>query len=120
MGVEDPRHEEVAAAEDVARDLLSCGRPSTLGDLHLALDLGHVAVLAALLVGVRAVPPLEVGHLLGQLADHLALVVEGVGEQGVAGGAELGALDVRRLRRAEARGRAASASGGPASTSNGP
>ena len=44
-----------------------------------------------------AVPPFLIVHLLRQRSDDLSVGTEGLGDERVAGGAELGLLDVRRL-----------------------
>ncbi len=96
MGVENFRHEDISAAENVPRHRLA-GHTEDARDRHLAFDHRHVAALTAADAGKRAVLPLEVGHLLGQLAHHLTVGIESVGEEGVAGGADLRALDVVAL-----------------------
>ena len=56
------------------------------------LPLRHVTGLAVLDIVVVTVLPLQVGHLLGQSADGLALRIECMREEGMAGGAEIGDL----------------------------
>ena len=67
----------------------------------------------------RAVPPLEVRHLLGQRADDAPARLERLGVQRVAGGAQLRLPDVRRFGRTTPVAECISAAR-PSSTSNGP
>ena len=84
----------------------SRGSPSTEVIGIVLVDHRHVARLAALLFRlVRAVLPLEVHHLLGKLSDHLALRIERLGDERVAGRAQFGLPDVVALRRLELRRR---------------
>jgi hypothetical protein len=79
------------------------GHAEDARDRHLSLDDRHVAALAAADSSKGAVLPLEVGHLLGQFADHLPLRIESMGEEGVTGSADFRALKVLALCGKEAR-----------------
>ena len=103
--VQHAEHERVAAAKGVLRHA-AAAEPSTEAIGVSPSDLGHVAALAALRVAIFAVQPLLIRHLLRQLADRFAGLVERRGEQRVARRAELRPLDVRASRRHEARRRA--------------
>ena len=67
------------------------------GDPDRFLDDRHVAVLAALLLAEVAREPLLVGHLFRKRADFPAVGTKRFGDEGVAGGAELGLPDVFAL-----------------------
>ncbi len=103
--VQHAQHEGIAAPEHVPREIgarlaqYRCDR-GTIGNDR------HVAVLTAATVLILAVRPLQIRHLLGQLAHHLTLVIHGMGVERVTGRAEFGALNVRGLLRDEARRRA--------------
>jgi hypothetical protein len=102
--VEHPGHEEVSALEGVAAHVPTwVGKDPRHGGLPF--HHGHVAVLAGGVPGVGAVLPFQVRRLLRELSHLLTVRVQGVGEQGVAAGAELGALNVDRLPGQELRRR---------------
>ena len=88
--VQHPQHEEVAAAEDVPGDL-GAGVPQDTGHRDVLTDLGHVAVLAAVLplaaVRVDARLPLEVWGLFGKRGAG-PVRPHGVRDDRMAGGAE--------------------------------
>ena len=63
------------------------------------VDLGHVARLAALLVGIVAVQPLGIRHLLVEGREFLAAFAEGLGDERVAGAAERRVENVTAVRR---------------------
>ncbi len=105
VSIEHPQHEDVAAAEDVSRNLVS-RLAQHRADRHGHVDNGHVAPLAAIRLSIGALLPFQIGHLLGELADDAAVAIDRGGEQGVTGGAQLGALDVLSRGRRERRCRA--------------
>ena len=70
IAVQQLQHEEVAAAEGVKPGAFAL-LTQHARNLNRPVDLGHVAVLAALLVAVIAVQPLRIGHLFGQFANRL-------------------------------------------------
>ncbi len=87
MLVEHVFDQEVAADEDVAMHTISL-RPEDRRDSHCLIDHRHVAVLATLPVGIIAMLPFLKRHLLGEMADVLAIRPSRRCIQGVATAAE--------------------------------
>src|SRR5262245_30137605 len=100
--VQDPLHEEIAADEGVPRKTHS-RLAEDRGDPHLCFDHRHVARLTTACALEVAVLPLLVRHLFRQLADDLALRIQGLGDERMARGAQLRRLDVFALCRFEGR-----------------
>lgn len=75
------------------------GHPEHFRDRRRLLYFRHVAILAALFLFVVTVQPFRTRHLLRQLANHLRDRSSCLGEQGVAGGAQLRISDVRFIGR---------------------
>jgi hypothetical protein len=103
--VQDPEDERVPAAERVLRERRPL-RAENRRDRHLLARRRHVAALAAARLAIFAVPPLLIRNLLGQLADHLAALVERGRVERVTGRAELRLAHVCRFRLRELRRRA--------------
>ena len=98
MGVKHAFHDEVGADEGVAMDAVARDAEER-GHLDGLVDGRHVALLAGLGFAIAGVQPLEVNHLLGELANLFAAGSEGLGVESVAGAAEAGVANVRGLHR---------------------
>ena len=92
IAIEHLLQEKVAADKHVPGDS-RLGLAEDRGDSHIMLYHRHVAGLAGLRVLVIAVQPFLKGHLLGEFSNDLPLRVECLGEQSVAGGAQLCGAD---------------------------
>jgi hypothetical protein len=79
------------AATKTWRFIPSRGTPKTRA---IGTGSGSVGYGGAAAAGKVAAEPLRVGHLLGQRARHTPVGPLAGGDQGVAGGAELGFLDL--------------------------
>ncbi len=103
IATQDPLHEEVGRNELVSRR----ASPATAeypSDRSLLGELRHVAILTAALVAEIAMQPLLIGHLLRQGTDLVSVGVQGLGDERVAGCAELGSADVITSGRHEVAG----------------
>src|SRR4051812_5782380 len=63
-------------------------------DPHRLIDSGHVTFLARISVGIVAVQPLQIRHLLGNRSNRLATFAERRSIELVTGGAKSGVADV--------------------------
>src|ERR1700757_1004850 len=97
-------HEEIASLENVLVQPLP--RVAEHGrDAHRFVHLGHVALLARRLRGIVAMQPLQVRHLLRQVADIFAAITSRGGVKLVAGTAQSGIADVIAASGLESSGR---------------
>ena len=89
QGLEYSRRHEISAKEFMAAEPLA-RLGQDVGHGHFPHHLGHMAIRAGGRLAKRTFQPFLIGHLFGQPACGVTIPVQGLRDQGVASGAQLG------------------------------